>query len=200
MPCSTWSMTRRLPDLLTALVAALTLAYPVAVYAGTRFLEPKGLALVLLSVALARALVARQAFWWTAAAGAAFLAGLSLWANALLPLKFYPVLVNAVFLFVFAASLAHPPTVVERLARITEPDLPPEAVAYTRRVTQIWCAFFVLNGSVAAAVAGWGSTAAWALYTGFISYLLMGLLFGGEWLMRRRLRARIAAAQLHAHG
>lgn len=31
---------------------------------------------------------------------------------------------------------------------------------------------------------------AWALYNGFISYLLMGLMFAGEWLIRRRVRRR----------
>jgi uncharacterized membrane protein len=32
----------------------------------------------------------------------------------------------------------------------------------------------------------WASEALWSLYTGVIAYGLMGLLFGGEWLVRRR--------------
>ena len=31
---------------------------------------------------------------------------------------------------------------IERIARLQHPDLPPEGVVYTRRVTQIWCVFF----------------------------------------------------------
>jgi len=37
----------------------------------------------------------------------------------------------------------------------------------------------------------------WALYNGLISYGLMGLLFAGEWLVRRRVRARIDAKAAH---
>ena len=88
-------------------------------------------------------------------------------------------------LAIFTASLIHPPTVIERLARLQHPDLPPEGVRYTRRVTQIWCGFFVINGSIIAALALLHADRAWTWYTGFISYLLMGALFAGEWIYRR---------------
>ena len=114
--------------------------------------------------------------------------------NQALPLKLYPALINAVLLVVFAASLAFPPTAVERIARLSEPDLPPSGVAYTRRVTQVWCGFFVLNGALALATALWMSDRAWALYNGLIAYGLIGLLFGVEWLVRQRVRAG------HRHG
>jgi uncharacterized membrane protein len=119
----------------------------------------------------------------------------SLWGGWWGPLKLYPALVNAVFLGVFGLSLWHGPTVVERMARLREPDLPPAAVAYTRRVTQVWCGFFVVNGAIAVGTALWASPAAWALYNGLISYVAMGALMGGEWLVRRRVRGRIAAAR-----
>jgi hypothetical protein len=44
-------------------------------------------------------------------------------ANVLLPLKLYPVLVNAVLLSVFAYSLISPPSMIERFARIRKPNL-----------------------------------------------------------------------------
>ena len=44
--------------------------------------------------------------------------------TVLLPLKLYPVLVNAALLGVFAYSLISPPSMIERFARIREPDLP----------------------------------------------------------------------------
>src|SRR5262249_17447534 len=94
----------------------------------------------------------------------------------------------------FALSLWKGPSVVERLARLREPDFPPAAVRYTRRVTQVWCVFFVVNGTIATATALWASPAAWALYNRLLAYVAMGLLMGGEWLVRRRVRARIAAA------
>ena len=92
-------------------------------------------------------------------------------------------------LAVFAISLRYPPSAIERLARLQEPDLPESGVRYTRRVTQVWCGFFIVNGSIALATVLWASDAAWALYNGLIAYLLMGLLFAAEWLVRRRVRA-----------
>ena len=47
----------------------------------------------------------------------------------------YPVAISLAMAAIFAASLRHPPTIVERIARLSEPDLPPEGVAYTRQVT-----------------------------------------------------------------
>jgi uncharacterized membrane protein len=196
-------MTRRRSDagrlrpgaIATGLVVLLTVAYPFAVALGLGRVEPRWFAFALVSLALLRALVSRQALWWAAAAGAAVLAAFSLAGQGWLPLKLYPVLVNVVLLLVFGVSLWRGPPVIERLARLSEPALPPEGVAYTRRVTQAWCLFFALNGAAAAATALWLSTDGWALYNGFIAYLLIGAMFGGEWLLRRRLKARLAADQ-----
>jgi uncharacterized membrane protein len=61
-------------------------------------------------------------------------------------------------------------------------------VAYTRRVTQVWCGFFVVNGLLALGTALWASEALWSLYTGVIAYVLMGVLFGVEYLVRLRFK------------
>lgn len=169
-------------------LALLSLVYPLAVYFSLGRIEPRWVALLLLGVAAARALMTREPVWLAAGAGAALLAACAWLANDALPLKLYPVLVNAVLLAVFAISLRFPPTVIERLARLREPDLPPSGVRYTRRVTQVWCGFFAFNGSIALATALWASDAIWALYNGLLAYLLMGLLFTGEWLVRRQVR------------
>lgn len=177
-----------------AIFVMLSVAYPLVVYWAMGRFEPRWLAVLLLVLALLRALATRQAVWLAAAGGAALLATLATLFNEALPLKLYPALVNAVLLAVFATSLAFPPSAVERIARMTEPDLPPEGVAYTRRVTQVWCVFFVFNGALALVTALWMSNRAWALYNGLIAYVLIGVLFSAEWLVRRRVRAR------HSHG
>jgi uncharacterized membrane protein len=89
-------------------------------------------------------------------------------------------------LLVFSWSLRSPTSLIERLARIQQPDLPPEGIIYTRRVTQIWCVFFIVNGSIALVTALWSSFEIWSLYNGFIAYLLMGLLLVGEYIVRMR--------------
>ncbi len=172
---------------------ALTATYPLLVYLGLAHAEPRALALLLLGLALARFLASRSQQALGLALAGLLLAALTAWSNQLLPLKLYPVAVSAALLLLFGLSLWKGPTVVERLARLQEPNLDAHGVAYTRRVTQVWCGFFVLNGSLALATALWGSDATWALYNGLISYGLMGLLMGGEWLVRRRVRAHKTA-------
>lgn len=105
-------------------------------------------------------------------------------------LLFYPVVVNSVMLTVFGGSLWSSMPIVERLARLREPDLPEPAVRYTRRVTQIWCLFFVANGSIALFTALYGDMTLWTAWNGMIAYLLMGTLMAGEWLVRRRVIKR----------
>lgn len=97
----------------------------------------------------------------------------------------YPVLVNLMMLAVFGGSLFAGQTVIEKLARLQQPDLPEKAVRYTRRVTQVWCVFFIINGTLAALLAQLGRYDWWAVYTGVIAYVLMGMLFAGEWLYRK---------------
>ena len=152
-------------------------------------MEPRWLAMLLLLAAATRlpSLKISALARWSAAC-ALLLAGAAVWANAMLPLKLYPVLVNGALLATFGASLAFPPSMVERFARLREQDLPPAAIAYTRRVTQVWCLFFVFNGAVALGTALWASQAVWALYTGVIAYILMGTLFAVEYLVRLRFK------------
>lgn len=107
-----------------------------------------------------------------------------------LPLKYYPVMISAFMLILFGHSLIFPPTIIERIARRHESHFSDAAVRYTRHVTQIWCAFFILNGSIALSTALWASPQTWSLYNGFISYLLMGLLFGGEYCYRVSFKRR----------
>ena len=160
----------------------LTLAYPWLWYYGG---GARALAAVMVAAWLLRALIADSA---TMRAGAVALAAFFLHAalrNASGSQTLYTQLVNGAMLAIFTASLIHPPTVIERLARLQHPDLPPEGVRYTRRVTQIWCGFFVINGSIIAVLALLHAHRAWTWYTGLISYLLMGALLAGEWLYRR---------------
>jgi uncharacterized membrane protein len=170
------------------LLGLIFVSYPFAVYFGIRYFEPWTIAAVLIGL-----LTLRQAagggnvqggrpVWLAALAFCAVAA----WRNDIITLRFYPVVINGTMLSLFAWSLRYPPTAVERLARLSEPELPPSGIAYTRRVTQVWCGFFVVNGTMALATALWSSFEVWSLYNGLIAYLLMGALFGGEYWVRIR--------------
>jgi len=106
----------------------------------------------------------------------------------------YPVVINTGLLAYFWSTLEGGPTAIERLARLEEPDLPPEGVAYTRTLTKVWCGFFLLNGTLAAATAAWGDAKLWALYNGVISYVLIGVLLLGERWLRPMLIVRSGTA------
>ncbi len=57
--------------------------------------------------------------------------------------------------------------------------------AYCRNVTLVWCCFFIVNGSIALMSVFGDSYRFWALYNGCIAYILMGLLFAGEYIVRK---------------
>jgi uncharacterized membrane protein len=174
----------RLPSVL---LAVATLSYPALVYFILQHHGVRALVLPLALLALARLVFKREWIW---GAVVLLLALATLLTNQSLPVKLYPAVVSLSFLAVFGYSLIKPPSFVERIARLREPDLPPQAVPYTRRVTFAWCVYFVLNAAVATGIALWGSDAAWALYSGGVAYLLAGLLFAGEFLVRQHLRRK----------
>ena len=73
---------------------------------------------------------------------------------------------------------------IEKFARMGNPALGAHAVQYTRRVTQMWCVFFTLNGAFSAYTALFWTRAAWSLYNGAIAYALIGVLLVGEIVWR----------------
>lgn len=172
----------------------LTVLYPVGVYYGIQYLEPRYLILALLALFVLRFILNTDSASSNKNQQVILLIVISLFAvavfisNSLLGLRFYPVLVSAVMLAVFSYTLFNPPSMIERLARLKEPNLPAAAIPYTRKVTLTWCLFFMANGSISAFTAIYSSMEIWSLYNGFISYILMGSLFVIEYLIRIRVR------------
>lgn len=173
---------------LHVLVMLLGLAYPFIVYAGLSVLSPAAIVPALLVFLAARLLLGRREGMPRGFADASLLAGVGALALAALSpvmgLKFYPIFLSLGLAGLFAHSLARPPTIIERIARITRPDLPSAALPYLRKVTIAWLVFFLLNASISAATALSGSLKLWTLYNGFISYILMGTLFAVEFVIR----------------
>ncbi len=168
-------------------------ALPFAIYLGLNRFEPREVGLLLIAFLLlrtpGRALALMRSLGWGGVVAVSLLgiAVAAIWrSNDPVWVLAYPVIVSGIMLLVFAGSLLRPPSIVERIARVRMPDLPIEGVVYTRRVTLVWCAFFLINGLVAAWTAFIGSRESWLLYNGLISYLMMGALFAGEWLYRRK--------------
>ena len=155
----------------TAVLAAVTVCYPLAVWLLRDRVAPRWFALLLMGVVALRWAGLRERAGWLVLPGAAIagLAVATVWLGDAWPLRWYPVGVNLTLLASFAITLARPPSMAERFARLQAPDLPPFAAAF-------------------------GTDAQWALYNGGVAYLLVGVLASTEYLVRRRVRAR------HAHG
>jgi uncharacterized membrane protein len=108
--------------------------------------------------------------------------------------KAYPVAISLAAALVFGGSLIAPPSLIERIARLREPDLSEEGQAYCRKVTLVWTVWLVLNALIAG-VLGWtGPDSAWAIWTGIAAYAVMGLLFLGEIAIRRRVRKKFVVS------
>jgi uncharacterized membrane protein len=168
------------------------LAYPLLIYFGLQVLQPRYVALLLAAAMLLRRRQQMQRLMAgltrldrTILVCLLGLAGLTAIVNSELLLRLYPAAVAAGVFLLFATSLHTPPSMIERFARLQQPDLPPEGVRYTRKVTQVWCVFLILNSLTALYTALYSSREVWSLYNGLIVYVLMGLLFAGEWLIRK---------------
>ena len=179
--------------IINGFIGFLTMLYPFAVYFGTQYLEPWKIASVLFILLTTRFVASVSISHWSSSLlliGMLY-CGFAIWSNELLTLRFYPAIVNAAMLLLFSWSLWSPPSIIERIARIQHPNLPAEGVIYTRRVTQVWCVFFIINGSIALVTALWSSFEIWSLYNGLIAYLMMGILFIGEYLVRIKTQSHV---------
>lgn len=171
--------------LVNALMVVASLLYPALWYFGREQGWFAYLAAGMMLLWGARAFLQRDAWWRAISILVALFFAAVLLLRVPQSMYWYPVWVNALMLVLFGSSLFAKQTLIERLARLQTPDLPPSGVAYTRKITQIWCIFFVVNGAIAAILVLLQQFAWWALYTGVIAYVLMGLLLSGEWLYRR---------------
>ena len=184
-------MSKRL-DLPSAILAGFSILYPFIAVTTVRFAGPGVAIVVVIAILLARlAIPALRGLPAPLALPAVLIAVAGVAAfDRQLSVRLYPVFMNVAMLVAFASTLWNPPSMAERFARMSEPDLPEVAVRYTRKVTMVWVGFFALNGAIAlwsVLQPGW---TAWLLYNGGIAYAAAGLLFGAEYLVRLRVRGR----------
>jgi len=184
------------------LLALLYVAYPIVVFLSFRAGEHAlagTLCAALVGLKLRQGLMRRGWRSWIATTLSLALAACIAAASArfsVAPL-FLPAVTSFFLLAIFAASLAFPPNIIERFARAQEQDLPQEGVRYCKRVCLVWMAFLAANGAVALDSV-FRPVQWWSLYNGLISYLMIGALFGAEYLCRLRMKRRFAASALKA--
>ncbi|MES2205803.1 MAG: hypothetical protein V4525_03280 [Pseudomonadota bacterium] len=169
----------------------LTIFYPVIIYYALNFFSPRVVGLIVLVTLFIKHYHQTQGLWsglakpqkWVFYILVLFSLNISFFNSELL-LKLFPAFVSLSMLFLFSYTLFYPPSMIERFARLSKKELPSTAIFYTRKVTYIWCGFFIININFSLITVFCFSKKYWLIYNGFVSYLLMGLLMGGEWIYR----------------
>jgi len=175
----------------TGLQALFYLAYPLVVYAAHTRLGTRGVGVILLGLYAASLLLRMRGspadLWHLlrqhAALAVLIVAAVVLRNRTLLLLL--PMLVSLYLLATFAWSLRRGPPMIERFARMVEDDLPDFTLPYCRKVTGIWCLFLAANAALVLTLAVAAPVAWWALYTGALFYVLLGVLLAGELVFRK---------------
>lgn len=120
-------------------------------------------------------------------------------------LKLYSVAVNATLLIVFGSTLFFKPNIIFRFATLADKSIKGSSFEanvekYCHKVTVVWCIFFIINGSIAAytALHDFGSEMlndrVWSVYNGGISYVIMGLIFAIEFILRKKVDKKMIKA------
>ncbi len=187
------SSARRVGTVVLAVVVVIaTVTYPFLVYfAVTRFGARAGAVLVLAVavVVAARKLrgVERGELWklLRAPLGIALLSGATAISGDPRLVYLVPVWINLLLLLEFGGSLRGDTPIIERYARLQEPNLSDAERSHCRATTVVWTVFFLVNGLVALVRGLWAYAEWWAIYNGGLAYGLMGLLLSGEFIVRK---------------
>ncbi len=187
------------------LFTAISILYPLIVFCGLEFggLSPRRLSLLLLAIAFfhflnfTRSKTSIDRGRTAALVVLIFLcAFVAFFLDNIIFIKFYPVLVNLSLLAFFGFTILRPPSFVFRMASLWDKSLAnsPSRRAverYCRNVTLVWCAFFIFNAGIATITVFKASDRIWSLYNGLISYILMGVIFIVEILVRKMVQNKL---------
>jgi uncharacterized membrane protein len=178
-------MSKKLATLIFALVSIL---YPCLVYFGLQHWSYRIFGFMIIGIGVAK-------FWLSrngdhrgdrVVLAVTVCCGLVIWAfPSELAVKLYPVCISVLVGSLFAWSLRQRESLITRFARLRGAEITPEALRYTRNLTAIWAILLYVNAVIALYLARFGTTEAWTLYCGLLSYLIFGGFMGGEFLYRQ---------------
>jgi uncharacterized membrane protein len=112
----------------------------------------------------------------------------SLLMDSSLILKLYPTLADLAYITIFTTSFFFPPPFafyfIDIFDKTIKTKIPKKRFEqYCFRATLAWCVFFTLDGIIAAITAFWGTDIIWGIYNSGITYVIMGLIFAGEFIV-----------------
>jgi uncharacterized membrane protein len=95
-----------------------------------------------------------------------------------------PSATQATFGLAFLRSLSGKP-LIEHFARMMKPELSAPEIAHCRRWTLIWGIYLLVLAALGLVLARWAALAVWTVYVGVLNYVLVGVLFAVEYLIRK---------------
>lgn len=169
---------------------AIWILYPLIVFFGLTYYGVRLTAIVLLIFAGRRFIALLLAHRSTsrlvllqATLMAAIIGGAAASGSAFV-LRITPFAVSLTFIALFAFSLRGTP-LIERFARLQEPDLSTEKIAYCRNLTRFWVGVLAVNSALLLVASLSQSEALWAILVGPVSYGMLGLVFAVEYPIRK---------------
>jgi uncharacterized membrane protein len=114
--------------------------------------------------------------------------------------EIYPALADLVYITIFGTSLFIPPTIVYSFINVFDKKLTEHLEKayfenYCHKCTIYWCIFFIVDFIISLITAFFGSDLVWGVYNGGITYVLMGLLFVGEYVIIKLIEKKAVLAQ-----
>ncbi len=111
---------------------------------------------------------------------------------------------NMTFLFTFASTLFFKPNICFRFACMGDKKIKGalnehRIERYCHKLTVVWCAFFVLNGSVSVYTVLCKDDKIWSVYNGGLSYLAMGILFAVEFIVRKVVNSKMPKIVMYSN-
>lgn len=183
---------------LTIIAAVL---YPVIIFVTLRYFNasPRVLSIILISFALlyfvahtdkAKGNKSNRIQFWGMLIPASVLGLITFFTEKAGYVKFYPVAINIFMLFNFSITLLRPPNMIFRFAKLQDKKIEEspnvnEIESYCKKVTIVWIIFFVINALLAQITALMANPIIWATYNGLISYILIGIIFLVEIIIRK---------------
>lgn len=95
-----------------------------------------------------------------------------------------PSATQATFGLAFLRSLSGTP-LIEHFARMVKPELSAAEQGHCRAWTRIWGIYLLVLAALGLALAYWAPLGVWTIYVGVVSYVLVGVLFAIEYVIRK---------------
>ncbi|MFT5116665.1 MAG: putative membrane protein [Kiritimatiellia bacterium] len=173
--------------LLRSIGILLGVTYPFLVYFGIQRFNASAFAIILLLALAIRGYSTMAIFNFWQTASLIVLVTYSLVTailNSQPMLLFYPVVASTSIACIFFVSLKDKQPLLEKFAERMGETINKHAQHYLYWLTFTWGVLLVINAVIAAYTAFYLTLKQWALYNGFISYLLFGSFFITELIFR----------------